>query len=227
MAAFVVLALCGQVTLALLAQNSAPTPTNPGAADTAATNRIRPVYLSSGGADILKLSAAKVGDDVITAYIKSNGRTYQLSASEIVYLREQGVSDPVVTAMLTKPAIVATTAGQASPQPVQVEAQPALTESSTAAASSTGPQSAPTDVAAAPTYVTPPPTYVQPSTTVYVYPSPTYGYYNSAPYYGGYWAYPALPFGLGFGLGYYGGYHGGGYHGGGYYGGHYGGGGHH
>jgi hypothetical protein len=212
--------LCCQIAPVLHAQNSIPAPASGDAVAPAPASETRPVQLSSGVAEILKLGHARVGDDVIIAFIRNSGKTYHLSASEILYLRAQGVSDQVVTAMLNAQQNVATTVTQPAPQP-------ASTEPTTAWANSSA-QPAPVTTQFAPTYEAATPVYAQPS-PVYAYPTTSYGYYGSSPYY---WGYPALSFGLGFGLGYYGGYHaggyyGGGYHGGGYYGGGYHGGGYH
>lgn len=230
MMAFAVMALCGQIAPVLVAQDSAPAPANPGAAVTASSIEPRPVELSASGAsEILKLSRGKVSDEIIATFIKTSGRLYPLSASEVVYLREQGVSDPVVAVMLNKRANGPTPAVQAVPQPARTE-QPA------APTYNTSPQPAPTEPPAAASYnPNPPPanaygaaepTYV-PASTVYVFGSPGYNYYNTYPYYSGpYWGYPAVSFGFGYGGGHYGGYRGGGFHGGGFGGGHSGRGGH-
>jgi 2,3-bisphosphoglycerate-independent phosphoglycerate mutase len=45
---------------------------------------------------------AKVGDDTTIAFIQGSGKSYSLNASEIIYLREQGVSDHVITTMLSQ-----------------------------------------------------------------------------------------------------------------------------
>jgi hypothetical protein len=207
--------LCCQIAPVLQAQNSPPAPATTVALAPAPAGEPRPVQLSSGVAEILKLGRAQVGDDVIIAFIRSSGTTYRLSASEVLYLRAQGVSDQVVTAMLNTQQNVATIVTQPAPQT-------APTESTTVWANSSA-QPAPVTTQFAPTYQAATPVYAQPS-PVYAYPATSYGYYGSSPYY---WGYPALSFGLGFGLGYYGGYHGGGYYGGGYHGGVYHGGGYH
>ena len=72
--------------------NSAPSP--PPAAAT-------PVQLSSGAQDVLKLARAKISDDVTVAFVQTSDRRFNLTASEIVYLRKEGVSDRVLTSMLT------------------------------------------------------------------------------------------------------------------------------
>ena len=224
--ALVVMVLCSQTAPVLLAQNSTPAPASAEAAAPASASETRPVQLSSGVPEILKLGRAHVGDEAIIAFISNSGRTYHLSVSEILYLREQGVSDQVLTAMLNAAAERGgTPSAQAAPQPV---AQPALQPAPTGPTAdwvNSSPQPAPAAPQFAPAYDAAAPVYAQPS-PVYAYPAPSYGYYDSWPYY---WGYPALSLGFGFGGGYYGGYHGGGYHGGGYHGGGYhgGGGGHH
>src|ERR1035441_2865043 len=214
--ALVVIVLCSQTAPVLLAQNSSPAPASAEAAAPASVSETRTVQLSSGVPEILKLGRAHVGDEVIIGFIMNSGRIYHLSASEILYLREQGVSDQVLTAMLSAGQKVAATSAQAAPQPV---AQPALQPAPTgptAVWANSSPQPAPAATQFAPAYVeAAAPVYAQPS-PVYVYPAPSYEYYDSWPYY---WGYPSLSFGFGFGRGYYGGYHGGGFHGGGYHGG--------
>ena len=211
-----VIVLCSQTAPVLLAQNSSPAPASAEAAAPASVSETRTVQLSSGVPEILKLGRAHVGDEVIIAFIMNSGRIYHLSASEILYLREQGVSDQVLTAMLSAGQNVAATSAQAAPQPV---AQPALQSAPTgptAVWANSSPQPAPAATQFAPAYVeAAAPVYAQPS-PVYAYPAPSYEYYDSWPYY---WGYPSLSFGFGFGRGYYGGYHGGGFHGGGYHGG--------
>ena len=165
--------------------------------------------MSYGVSQIIQLSKAKVSDDTIVNYIRNSGSSYGLDASQIIYLKQQGVSDTVINTMLNQPR----QAAQAAPQP----AYP--TASSTATAT----------VVAQPAV-----TYVQtvPSSTVYVIPdTQTYQYYNNYypaygyyPYYSG-WYYPAVSFSFGFGGGYHGGYYHGGW--GGYHGGYHGGGGWH
>ena len=58
------------------------------------------VHLSLPAAEVLKLAQAKVSEGTIVAFIMNSGSTYNLSVAEIIYLREQGVSDFVITTML-------------------------------------------------------------------------------------------------------------------------------
>src|SRR4051812_30054900 len=62
-----------------------------------------PVQLSAEVWDVVRLARGHASDDTIVAFVKNGGRAYNLGASEILYLRQQGVSDPVVTAMLSQP----------------------------------------------------------------------------------------------------------------------------
>ena len=130
------------------AQDSTPT----SAAQTA------PVQMSYGVSQIIQLSKAKVNDNTIVNYIRNSGSSYGMDASQIVYLKQQGVSDTVINTMLNQPR----PAAQAAPQPVYP------------AASSTAPVVQP-----AVTYVQTAPAYV-PSSAVYVIPdTQTYRDYNN------------------------------------------------
>jgi hypothetical protein len=194
-----VMVLCSQTAPVLQAQVSNTAPTG---AETA----VSPVQLQAGTWEVLNLVRAHVGDEVVIAFINNSGKAYHLSASEVLYLRGQGLSDQVLAAMLNaRQNAAATTA--------QVALQPAATQPSAVEATSSSPQASPAAAQPAPTYQAAPvqsaPTYVP--APVYVQPSPAYFYPAPAPYY---WGYPglSLSFGFGFGGGYHGGYHGGGHH---------------
>jgi len=196
----------------LVAQDSAPAVS---VTPTTASNQTAP-QLSYGVPQILQLAQAKVGDDTIVAYIKNSGTIYSLDASQIVYLRQQGVSDRVVATMLDQRSNVPASAAQPATQsPAPEQNYSATAQTSTAIAQPTV-------------------TYVQnvPSSSVYVIPdTQTYNYdaYYYQPYYYpayGYYGYPAVSLSFGFGNRWGGGgWHGGGFHGGG--GGFHGGGRHH
>ena len=89
-------ASCALATLLIL------TPASLLAAPPEATASIIPesAQLSQGSWDVLKLTKAKVNDDVTVAFIRNSDRRFSPSAAEIVRLREAGVSDRVLTAML-------------------------------------------------------------------------------------------------------------------------------
>ena len=169
--------LSGMTTMA---QSSSATTTVPLAAVSAPTPE-----LFYGVPQILKLVQAKISDDTIIAYIRNSGNGYGLNADQIIYLRQQGVSDAVLSAMLNQPR-----AGMpmpATPAPV--------------AASDYAEQASPTTVA-------PPVTYVPsiPDTTYYSEP---YVYYTSPYYYPAYAWYPSVTDCYGWGGGWRGGWHGG------------------
>jgi hypothetical protein len=180
--------------------------------------------LSGGVAEILKLSRAKVGEETILTFITSSAKTYNLSAADIVYLKEQGVSDAVLTAMLQQSQKPAKTEVAPAPPPQAAPAAQAVAQVAPAeqvAPVATTPNS---PEAVSPQYA---PAASAPASTTYVVPSTAYSYpyyYSSYPYYYPYYGYPAVTFAFGFGGGYYGGYHGcypGGYHGGWHGGGHH------
>jgi hypothetical protein len=162
---------------------------------------------------VLQLSQAKIGESTIVAYIQNSGTIYSLNASEIIYLKQQGVSDAVITTMLNQRQRATQAAAQTAP-PVPAAAttsQPGSAGTSTAVAQPSG-----TCVQTVPSSTI----YVIPDTQTYNYDAYFYQPYYY-PYYGG-WYYPPVTFSFGFGGGYYHG-GGGGYHG--YY--HRGGGWHH
>ena len=61
--------------------------------------------------EIVKLAQAHMSDDVILSFIKGSGKSYTLSADDMLYLNSQGVSQPVISALMqTKSAAPATPA---------------------------------------------------------------------------------------------------------------------
>jgi hypothetical protein len=215
--AFAFLPLCvglaADTNPAIIAQ---PAPTPAPVVSTTPT----PAKLPYGVEDVLKLSRAQIGEEIILNYVHNSGTIYNLGPKDIVYLRDQGVSDKVINTMLD--------------QRKRVE----LAAQSTAAQSPAAPNSpASADAnapAAAPAYADPNATYAEapltpPASSVYVIPYPAasyayygpYGYYYPS-YYGG-WYGPSVAFGFHFGG--HGGFHGGhgsfASHGGGHGGGHH------
>jgi hypothetical protein len=176
-------------------------------AQTATTVQAAPP-LSYGVPQILEMSQAKVSDGTIITYIQNGGTIYALNAEQIVYLKQQGVSDAVLNAMLNQRSQLA---------------QSATTQSASQQNDSDNANAQTANTVAQPTV-----TYVQsvPSTSVYVVPdTQTYYYPYYYPYYNYYW-YPPVSISFGFGHYWGGGWHGG-YHGGGFHGGWHGGGGWH
>jgi hypothetical protein len=152
--------------------------------------------LPYGAADIIQLSQAQVSDGTIVTYIRNSGDSYGLDASQIVYLRQQGVSDAVVDAMLTQPKSGSTTT---APAPVMADYPPLPPPPPDALASA--------PAAPAPAVAAPPASsvsvYVIPDTSTYNYCA---NYYN-----GGVIGYsPVVYIGGGGWVGSRGGWHGGG-----------------
>lgn len=193
------------------------------AADLTAVAQPAP-QLTYGETQVLQLAQAKVSDGVIVNYIHNSGATYNLNANGILYLKQKGVSDTVLNAMLAQ-----------RNQPT-ASAQPSAATSTAASSDQSYAVTAPATT-----------TYVQsvPSSTVYVIPDTQtyrydawfyggypYGYYPDYGYYG-YYGYPSVSLSFGFGnrwggfhdRGFHGGWHGGvggfrggGFHGGGFHG---------
>jgi hypothetical protein len=64
----------------------------------------QPAPLLSYGVDqIIQLSQANVSEATIVNFIRSSGSSYGLDANQIVYLKQQGVSDTVINTMLSQP----------------------------------------------------------------------------------------------------------------------------
>ena len=90
------------------------------AADDAAVPAAAAPPLSYGVSEIIQLSQAQVGDPTIVTFVKNSGNSYGLDSPQVIYLRQQGVSETVINAMLSQPA-PATLAASASTTPAAPE----------------------------------------------------------------------------------------------------------
>ena len=83
----------------------------------------RPMVGAATIQDTVAMTQAGLSDDVIVNYLRGNGLTGQLQASDLIHLKQQGVSDAVLGAMqeVTRPASVAPVAVAGAPPPVIVE----------------------------------------------------------------------------------------------------------
>jgi hypothetical protein len=81
-----------------------------------------PANISPGAAEVVRLAESGVGDDVVLAYIQNSQATFNLGADDVLYLRDLGLSSPVITAMLNHDA---TLRDQATPIPNAVPTVPA------------------------------------------------------------------------------------------------------
>ncbi len=177
--------------------------------------------------EVLKLTKAGVGEDVIVAYVKGSRSYFSLTANDILHLKDEGVSSAVVTAMLNHdhtlrsegviPSATPGTPGMQFPPPGQTVAPPPpLTEGATNTIQT--PPLVPGG-SSPPDGATPPPaqTEVMPAAPgADYYWAPGYWSWNGGwVWVGGIW-YPRA-WGLGWrgGWGYHGGWGGGGWHGGG------------
>ena len=196
------LAIAAVAALAFTAGNVAAQDSTAATAQPAAASQPAP-QLSYGVPQVLQLVQAKISDGVIVNYIQNSGTIYSLKADEIVYLKQQGVSDNVLNAMLNQRSRLT-----GSTEPASTTASPTAASVQTYAPAAPAPaviyvqQTAPSSTV-----------YVIPDTQTYLYDTYYYsGYpYYSYPYYGGYnYGWPAVSLSFGWG-----GYYGGGYHGGG------------
>jgi hypothetical protein len=174
--------------------------TTPAAAQPAAVSQAAPP-LSYGVSEVVQLARANVSEDVVVNYVQNSGNAYGLDANQILYLKQQGVSDHVINTMLNQRGKLAVAAPTAPP--------PNYSDANGVQIPTTTPPPAVSYVQTAP----PQTVYVIPDTQTYDYYA---YYYQPYPYYGGYYyGWPAVSFSFGYG-GHYGGWHGGGgFHGGG------------
>jgi uncharacterized membrane protein YgcG len=160
------------------------------ASPAAATREAAAVKLPYGADDILKLSRAQISEDVTLNYIQNSGTTYGLNAKEIIYLKNEGVSDRVINAMQDQRKRVMESAAQTPSPAVQVY--------SGANVAAAAPVYAPEPIyVQEPLYFEPISTYEEettPASSVYVIPysspvSPSYTFASSYPTYGAYGSY--------------------------------------
>src|SRR4051794_33648540 len=59
-----------------------------------------PSTLSSSVAEVIKLSESGTGEEVVLAYIQNSSATFNLTADDILYLRDIGISSTVISAMI-------------------------------------------------------------------------------------------------------------------------------
>lgn len=82
----------------------------------AGANLSRAQALPPGVQDVVKLTQAGIADDVILSQIRNNQATYSLTADQIIALKNQGVSQPVIKALIG--------GGGAAPAPAPVVETP-------------------------------------------------------------------------------------------------------
>lgn len=70
--------------------------------------------------DVIAMTRAGLGDDVISTHIRNHGIVRPPSASELIWLKQQGVSDGVIRTMMNPPQAPMVIA-QPAPRPVVVQ----------------------------------------------------------------------------------------------------------
>ncbi len=139
--------------------------------------------LPPGVDPVVDMAQAHVGDAVLLEYINSSPNAYQLNADEILYLRDLGLSETVISAMLRHGNELRTSGVPAGPPPA---AESAASTNSAAVEAAPPVYAAPvTAPAAVDTMSAPPPTMVEP-------PAVTYSsYYDALAPYGSWVSLPA------------------------------------
>jgi hypothetical protein len=119
---------------------SAPGPAPDGSAAPAApddSTALPPnIYPSSPLAQVIKLTQSGVSEDVIMAYVTNSGSTFNLDPDKIIYLKDIGAPDELVTAMMQRDQVLQAQMAasayqppqQPAPAPETVATDPAPTE---------------------------------------------------------------------------------------------------
>lgn len=130
------------------------------------------VNLAPPVAEVIHLAEANTSEDVIIAYVQNSPASFNLSADQILYLRDIGITSPVITAMLSRDAALKNqpqtysynqslyppSTSASNPPPVAPEPAAAAPTPTAEAPADAPPATVPaTAPAAAPVYVTSPP----------------------------------------------------------------------
>jgi hypothetical protein len=59
--------------------------------------------LADGMSQVVHLAQARINEDTIIAFVKNSGLSFGLTADQIIYLHQEGVSDAVINTMLSQP----------------------------------------------------------------------------------------------------------------------------
>jgi hypothetical protein len=108
---------------------SAPAPAPDGSTGSVAPDDLTAlppnVYPSSPLAQVIKLTQSGVSEDVIMAYVTNSGSTFNLDPDKIIYLKDIGAPDDLVTAMMQRDQVLqaqmAASAYQPPPQPAPTD----------------------------------------------------------------------------------------------------------
>src|SRR5262245_42976102 len=65
------------------------------------SNAVQMVNLSPAATEVVRLTESNVAEDVILAFVRNGSTPYNLSAENVLYLRDIGFSSEVIAAMLS------------------------------------------------------------------------------------------------------------------------------
>jgi len=97
------IAMIALFTATVVAQDVGQSP----AAPTSATVQTTIPILSDCVAQVLKLHQAKISESTLLTFIQNSPAVYTLDADQIIYLKHQGVSESVITTMLSHKSVPA------------------------------------------------------------------------------------------------------------------------
>src|SRR5215469_1987137 len=83
-----------------------------------------PVNLPAVPAEVLRMSQAGMGDDVITSYIQKSDNPYTLDADQIIYLHDLGISSEVLNTLVNHVGPAANNAPPGAPETTEKENTP-------------------------------------------------------------------------------------------------------
>lgn len=158
-----------------------PAPTSKAATAITITNKTeasaRTPYLSAGLPEIVKMHKAGVDASVLLAFVQNSPVAYHPAAKEIIYLRDQGISSEIISALLRRGGELRDRAADAAREERSRATPPAAPAAPPTPASPSPPQTA----APAPVVV-----YANPVQAVYTSPTyityPAYSYASPAYY---------------------------------------------
>jgi hypothetical protein len=110
-----------------------------------------PANLSPGAAEVIRLAGSGLSDDVVLAYIQNSQAPFNLSADDILYLKDLGLSPQVTAAMLSHDSMLRNQPQQYMP------AAPAPATPPPVAPAAPAPAAPPPPATAPPAYVSNPP----------------------------------------------------------------------
>jgi hypothetical protein len=110
--------------------DSAPAPAPDGSTAPDDSSALPPnIYPSSPLAQVIRLTQAGVSEDVILDYVNNSSSTFNLDPDKIIYLKDIGAPDDLVTAMMQRDQVLqaqmAASANQPPPQPASAPASTA------------------------------------------------------------------------------------------------------